>query len=234
MTESKQVLFDIPEEQLNIITTNKEENLDNYNLELNNDIILNNDIELNNKIELNSTQLNNKTDFNKNVEESNENNSANITDLKHFNIGLKQFTDMDTTYKESKEFINKDLKEYNEELKKFVFKTCNDESIPEKNSQSQNPPKQVSPILTSVIQETSKELIKTIDLQCIRNLIKEEIRSEIEQMKFEFKFEFMEAMSKIHNHFMDLHMSMGREFAQLEGVLSGLKEEITMENLFLQ
>lgn len=64
----------------------------------------------------------------------------------------------------------------------------------------------------------------------IREIIRQEIKSELAELKKELKYEQCEMMSNMQRNFLELHMSIVKEFVQVENNLNKLKQELLVED----
>lgn len=83
---------------------------------------------------------------------------------------------------------------------------------------------------TSQVQQ--QETSTLIDLESIRNVIKEEITVEVEQMKSELRHEFVDMLANMRRQFLEMQMSMVKEFVQLESVIAKLRDDFMVDDSF--
>lgn len=83
----------------------------------------------------------------------------------------------------------------------------------------------ISPIMPQQQQQPSSSVLRNEDLENIRGIFREELNL----MKNELRCEFMEAISQVRMHIMNLKMLEIKHFVMLEEALTGLRSDIATE-----
>lgn len=90
-----------------------------------------------------------------------------------------------------------------------------------------------SPVLCgnqSIPSSVTVQPTTSLGTEKIREIIRQEIKSELAELKKELKYEQCEMMSNMQRNFLELHMSIVKEFVQVENNLNKLKQELLVED----